>query len=478
MCGIVVLAGKQAETLIPECIERIKHRGPDEQVILTENEFAVGFQRLAINGNVQAGRQPFKVEGWLGAINGEIYNFSDLAYQYQLENHGCDTSVVLPLYLRLNEHIIEELDGFYSAVLIEPNRKYAICLRDAMGKKPLYVGNSQGEIFISSELKAFKSIDWFETIPKGVSKVCLNTGAVTSVKSFSRFHSTLSIKQALIEGVRKRLPNHNQKVAIFLSGGLDSSLVASIASKLRDDIVYFTLGNGDGDDLSAAHTVAQYLGLKNVVKIPLPKIAELPSLISQVVYATESYNPSVVSNGLATFLLAKAANKAGIKVVLTGEGADELFGGYHNFSEVEPWKATRDQLINDMTFTELRRLDMACMAHSVEPRCPFLDKDVKALSDTLGYDELYSDGMNKVTLRTVFDDFLPSNILLRKKVSCDVGSGIRSMVVNYLKRNGRNERDELLDIWKQHFQFDHSDGYFHLYPVFDSAINARGKTHR
>ncbi len=135
-------------------------------------------------------------------------------------------------------------------------------------------------------------------------------------------------------------------------------------------------------------------------------------------------------------------------------------------------------MINDMTFTELRRLDMACMAHSVEPRCPFLDKDVKALSDTLGYDELYSDGMNKVTLRTVFDDFLPSNILLRKKVSCDVGSGIRSMVVNYLKRNGRNERDELLDIWKQHFQFDHSDGYFHLYPVFDSAINARGKTHR
>lgn len=298
MCGIVVLAGKQAETFIPECIERIKHRGPDEKVVLKENEFATGFRRLAINGDADNGRQPFEHKGWLGVINGEIYNFSDLAYQYQLENHGCDTSVVLPLYLRLNEHIIEELDGFYSAVLIKPDRSQAICLRDAMGKKPLHVGSSQGQIFISSELKALKSIDWFDALPKGVSKVCLSTGAVTSVKSFSSFHSTLSIKQALIEGVRKRLPNHNQKVAIFLSGGLDSSLVASIASKLRDDIVYFTLGNGDGDDLSAAHTVAQYLGLKNVVKIPLPKIAERPSLISQVVYATESYNPSIVSNGL------------------------------------------------------------------------------------------------------------------------------------------------------------------------------------
>lgn len=478
MCGIVVLAGKQAETLIPACIKRIKHRGPDEQVVLTESELAVGFQRLAINGDVQAGRQPFKVEGWLGAINGEIYNFSDLAYQYQLESHGCDTSVVLPLYLRLNENVIEELDGFYSAVLIEPSRIHAICLRDAMGKKPLYVGSSQGQIFISSELKALKSIDWFDALPKGVSKVCLKTGVVTLVKSFRRYQSTLSIKQALIEAVRKRLPNHNQKVAIFLSGGLDSSLVASIASKLRDDVIYFTLGNCDGDDLSAAHTVAQYLGLKNVVEIPLPKITELPSLINQVVYATESYNPSVISNGLATFLLAKAANQTGIKVVLTGEGADELFGGYHSFSEVDPWKATREQLINDMTFTELRRLDMACMANSVEPRCPFLDKDVKALSDTLGYDELYSDGMNKIKLRRVFDGFLPSKVLLRKKVSCDVGSGIRGMVVNYLKRDDRSERDELLDIWKRHFQFDHSDDYFHSYPVFNSAINARGETHR
>ncbi|MBU2978908.1 asparagine synthetase B [Alteromonas sp. C1M14] len=478
MCGLVVLAGKQAEILIPECIERIKHRGPDELVVLTENEFAIGFRRLAINGTADNGRQPFEHKGWLGGINGEIYNFSDLAYRYQLKSHECDTSVVLPLYLQLKENVIEELDGFYSAVLIEPDRIHAICLRDAMGKKPLYVGSSQGEIFISSELKAFKSIDWFEAIPKGVAKICLKTGAVTLVKSFSSFQSTLCIKQALIESVRKRLPNHKQAVAIFLSGGLDSSLIASIASKLRDNIVYFTLGNADGDDLSAAHIVTQYLGLKNVVEIPLPMIAELPSLINQVVYATESYNPSVISNGLATFLLAKAANQVGIKVALTGEGADELFGGYHSFSEVEPWKATRDQLIRDMTFTELRRLDMACMANSVEPRCPFLDREVKALSDTLCYDELYSNGVNKATLRTIFDDFLPSNILLRKKVSCDVGSGIRGMVVNYLKRNGRRERDELLDIWKQHFQFDHSDDYFHSYPVFDSAINARGKRHR
>ncbi|WP_172971761.1 asparagine synthase C-terminal domain-containing protein, partial [Salinivibrio sp. VYel6] len=288
----------------------------------------------------------------------------------------------------------------------------------------------------------------------------------------------VGIKQSLIESVRKRLPKDDQPVAVFLSGGLDSSLVASIASKLREDTLYFTLGGSCTPDSVAAHAVSKFLELKNVIEVPLPERGELPELISKIVYFTESYNPSVISNGLATYLLARAANEVGVKVVLTGEGADELFGGYHSFSENEPWKETRDQLISDMTFTELRRLDMACMANSVEPRCPFLDRDVKAQSDRLHYEDLYSNGMNKVALREAFEGSLPSEILLRKKKSCDVGSGIRGMVVKYLKRNGRSERDELQDIWKQHFKFDPANSYFHSYPVFDKAIDVRGEVHR
>jgi asparagine synthase (glutamine-hydrolysing) len=478
MCGLVLLAGHQAGQNIEECIERIQHRGPDVQSILADSDFAIGFQRLVINGSERDGQQPFEKDGWLSAINGEIYNYRELAEKYQIDVSDCDTDIVLPLYLRLAENVIEELDGFYSGVLINPERTQAFCLRDPMGKKPLFVGVSEDIVFITSELKAFKSIDWFKSLPKGVSTVDLSSGKIHHTKFSVDTHCNTSISQALTESVRKRLPKKQQSVAVFLSGGLDSSIVASISSRFREDITYFTLGDEEAQDAIAAQVLVKFLGLKKVVKVPLPEHKELPELISQIVRATESYNPSVVSNGLATFLLARATNQAGIKVVLTGEGADELFGGYHAFRQDEPWKETRERLISDMTFTELRRLDMACMANSVEPRCPFLDKSVKALSDQMQYEDLYNDDMNKVALRKAFSDLLPPEILKRKKTSCDVGSGIRAMVVLYLTRNGRTEREELLDIWRSHFQFDASEQFFHSYPVFDVAIDNRGVAHR
>ena len=301
---------------------------------------------------------------------------------------------------------------------------------------------------------------------------------VEFLKENPKLASESQLVGALVDGVRKRLPSPDQPLGVFLSGGLDSSLIASIASSYRDDIKYFTLGCFDSQDSVAAQTVVEYLGLKNVSYIPLPHEDEIPELVSAVVYATESYNPSVISNGLSTFLLARAAKDAGIKVVLTGEGADELFGGYHQFAESNPWQRTRNQLINDMEFTELRRLDLSCMANAIEPRCPFLDRDVKAFSDQLGYDQLYSAKSNKIALRQYFSEYLPEAIINRPKTSCDVGSGIRGVVVRYLRRNGRSEREELLEIWRTHFKFEPVEGYFHSYPVFDAAIDMRGEVHR
>jgi asparagine synthase (glutamine-hydrolysing) len=118
------------------------------------------------------------------------------------------------------------------------------------------------------------------------------------------------------------------------------------------------------------------------------------------------------------------------------------------------------------------------MANGIEPRCPFLDRAVKSISDQMTFPQLYSDNLNKIILRKTFEGALPQKIISRKKVSCDVGSGIRSMVVRYLKRNGRSEREELLEIWKQYFSFEPSQSYFHTYPVFDAAIDARGEIHR
>jgi asparagine synthase (glutamine-hydrolysing) len=478
VCGIVLLQGPNAGARLPECLDRLRHRGPDDSSVWVGDDVALGFTRLAINGEGLSGRQPYRHGGLVGAINGEVYNHRELAHAYGLTPSECDAQVLLPLLDLQGPQVIDELDGFYAAVAFRPSTREVLCLRDHIGKKPLFVGRSQGEVFITSELKALERIDWFQLLPRGVTQVQLDTGRLTQVADHRPVRPQADVADLLEDAVRKRMPRPNQPVGVFLSGGLDSSLVAALASQLRDDVTYFTLGDPDDPDRRAVETVVDALGLRDVRVVPVPSSAQIPELVRSVVYATESYNPSVVSNGLATFLLAQAAHENGIKVVLTGEGADELFGGYHSFREEDPWREVRAQLLDDMHFTELRRLDMSCMAHSVEARCPFLDRAVRGFSDRLAYDEMYGGEENKITLRRSFEGVLPPSILHRPKTSFDVGSGIRRQVVRYLRRNGRGERQELLELWRQHFAYDASEPYFHSYPVFDEAIDRRGMTHR
>tara|TARA_R110001583_G_scaffold158496_1_gene310427 strand:+ start:7350 stop:8741 length:1392 start_codon:yes stop_codon:yes gene_type:complete len=463
---------------LAECLNRLQHRGPDDRETWIEGDLALGFSRLAINGVGPTGRQPHRYSDLVGVINGEIYNNRALVQEYDLTASASDTNVVLPLFDLHGPRMIDQLDGFYSGVLFRLGNREAICLRDHIGKKPLFIGRSQGELFIVSELKTLEDIDWFEPLPLGTSMVDLETGQVTQLAK----HLPLQVQQGLVHifenAVRKRMPRSDQPVGVFLSGGLDSSLIASFVSRLRDDATYFTLGDADSPDRQAVETVVTALRLKDVRILPLPSPELIPELVKSVVYATESFNPSIVSNGLATYLLAKAAHEAGIKVVLTGEGADELFGGYHLFCEEDPWREVRSRLIEDMQFTELRRLDMSCMAHSVEARCPFLDPGVHGFSDSLEFHEMYDSEENKVSLRRCFEGVLPPSVLHRRKTSFDVGSGIRGQIVQYLRRNGRSEREELRDMWREFFPHDASAPYFHAYPVFDTVIDRRGATHR
>lgn len=478
MCGIVLLSGPQAAARLPQCLNRLRHRGPDGQSSWVKGNLALGFARLAINGEETIGRQPHRHGDLVGAINGEIYNHLALRRDHGLERSECDTQVVLPLFDRNGPRVIDDLDGFYSAVILRPLAREVICLRDHIGKKPLFVGRSSSELFITSELKTLDECNEFELIPPGVTRVNLDTGKTHQVAAHRPVVTGRPLAQLFEAAVRKRIPHPDQPVGVFLSGGLDSSLVAAFTSRVRDDATYFTLGNSDGPDRRAVKTVVEALRLRDVRTVPLPQPAQIPKLVRAVVSATESFNPSVVSNGLATYLLASAAREAGIKVVLTGDGADELFGGYHSFSEGDPWQEVRRKLIDDMQFTELRRLDLSCMAHSVEPRCPFLDRAVRAFSDGLSYGEMYEGDENKVALRHCFEGVLPPEILRRRKTSFDVGSGIRGDIVPYLRRNGRGERDELQEVWGECFSHDASESYFHAYPVFDAAIDRRGKTHR
>ncbi len=478
MCGIIFLAGPRAGARINGCLERLRHRGPDDQSVWAEREVALGFVRLEINGEGALGRQPYQHGDLIGAINGEIYNHHALAMAEDLEAGPCDTHVVLPLVGRHGPRVIDHLDGFYASVVLRTSTREVFCLRDHMGKKPLFVGRSEGEIFIASELKVFDEVEWFEPLPLGYSVVDPQTGRVVRLAEHRALRPEHDLPRLFEDAVRKRMPSPDQPVGVFLSGGLDSSLVAAFVARERDDATYFTLGDADGPDRLAVEAVVDALGLRDVRAVPLPSRESIPELLRRVVWATESFNPSIVSNGLATYLLAEVANDVGIKVVLSGEGADELFGGYHAFRSDDPWREVRRQLIDNMHLTELRRLDLSCMAHGVEARCPFLDRAVRGLSDGLSFHDLYGSEENKVGLRRSFEGVLPSEVLHRRKTSFDVGSGVRGEVVRHLRRNGRSERDELHDIWRQHFSFDPSEPYFHAYPVFDAAIDRRGASHR
>jgi asparagine synthase (glutamine-hydrolysing) len=469
--------GRRAHEEVQNLLPRLAHRGPDDQRIVGTDEMALGFTRLAINGIGDVGAQPMEHGGMMGAFNGEIYNHRALSEKYELSLSSSDTDVILPLFKKLGKEIIDVLDGFYSGVIVDQTTSEIWAIRDHIGKKPLFVGRSGPRVFITSELKSVDHIDNFATLPLGLSLIDAQSGEVNVIRKHESIKEIGSLTNIFRDAVIKRLPAPSQPVAVFLSGGLDSSLVAAVVAEHRPDATYFILGSGG--DHESVQDVVKALGLNDVRYVGLPNAEEVPILIKKVVWATESFNPSIISNGLGTYLLSKSANEAGIKVVLGGEGADELFGGYHKYSSPDSnWKYIRKQLINDMPITELRRLDLSSMAHSVEVRCPFLDQRIRNFSDNLAFDDLYRGDVNKAILREVFEGFLPNSVLQRQKTSLDVGSGVRSLVVKCLTNNGQTERQVLKEIWNEHFNMDASNLFFSSYPVFDAVIDKRGRGHK
>jgi asparagine synthase (glutamine-hydrolysing) len=475
MCGIVEIIGNGN---IENALHKIKHRGLDTTKILYAENFSIGFNRLAINDKTENGTQPFEFCNLIGVFNGEIFNADELQKEFSIKTKSnSDTEIILPLFEKLGSAVIHCLDGFYSGIIYNKATRQTFLLRDYIGKKPLFFGKDQNANYIVSELKAIDFIDDFQIVPKGFSE--LSNGNINLIEQhkFARI-SKEKLNETLIEAVKKRIPKEEKQFGVFLSGGLDSSIIASIVSKHADNVIYYTLGNTD--DLSYVNILSKKLRIETKIKkVELPKPNELPELIDKIVYHTESYNPSIISNGLATYLLAAEAHKDSLKVVLSGEGADELFCGYPVSNNENEWFEKRAELIENMHFTELRRLDLSSMAHTIEIRCPFLDRKVFAVSNDCRANDLISNFQGKQILRKAFKDDLPKEIVERNKMSFDVGSGIRKMVVEYLTQNGMSEKENLKEIWSKHFQKSLSDNfYFYSYPTFDKAIEKRGVSHK
>lgn len=484
MCGILVVAGPDAHLLVSNGVVAMQHRGPDETVIRNLKSVCLGFVRLSINGSGSDGRQPFSSGAYHCLINGEIFNHQELKETYKIEQSSAsDTSLVLPIYQLLGNQFIGSLDGFFSGIIFDEEKQRLICFRDHIGKKPLYSGKYGENVFVCSELKSIPGYSSFSRVPKGLSTINLETGKPTAFQEKHEYPTQLNsdLRTIIVQSVVKRIPSRPIKFGVFISGGLDSSIVASIVKQHCHDAIYYSLTNEASSDYRSTRKIAQHLQIE-LRTVPLPTTKELTFLIEQVVVATESYNPSFISNGIATYLLAQAAHKDGLKVVLSGEGADEVFMGYHMLTPNQDWERIRSNLIANLYFTELRRLDSCAMAHGIEARCPFLDQEVLAFTNQLSYQDFYQvqsgDLINKAVLRNVFSDDLPGSIVQRNKISLDVGSGIRKLVVEYLTSSGGAEIDVLREIWKRNFNdFDENEPHFFAYPIMDKAIARRGIYH-
>lgn len=494
MCGILCTWGPDRKEWAKHALECLAHRGPDDCNLREVDDITLGFARLAINDTARRSMQPHEAAGMFGVFNGEVYNHLSLRETFDInEAARSDTAVILELFSQVGFKLTDQLDGFFAGVIYDSRAQKLYTIRDALGKKPLFLVRNGASFMLASELKAAPHVDEYQIVPLGLCEISLATGGIT-ILAAPRAATQIANPHDLVEVMRLAVDKRTacsdlNKFAVFLSGGLDSSIIAALVESgpQKAGAHYYYLGGPECEDAQYAEEVLEFLNVprSRIRQVKIPDASQIEELISDVVKFTESYNPSIISNGVGTYVLARAAHDAGHKVALGGDGADEVFCGYFEppkFGPDSEWRASRNRLLADLHRTELRRIDGAAMAHAIEVRCPFLDQDLRDLAQGLTFEDFYYDAVNptpKSVLRRAFRAMLPETIVQRRKRPLDRGTGLQRLVVNHCTRTGHTELDTLATIWRAHFAKTlgafADDPYFHSYPAFDEFIEKRGK---
>ena len=446
MCGILAIIGKgKDEELVTQLSKRMSHRGPDESdIILTPNGHILSHERLSII-DLHSGRQPIKGSKSAYMVhNGEIYNHIQLR-ETILKHHTfrtkSDSEVIVHLYEEFGYDFCDKLDGDFAFVIIDGDD--FIAGRDPMGVKPLYYGiDHRGRIYFASEMKSIADqCKTLATFPPG-HFYTPKTGFVKYYKpdyeDYTKATVELSlaaIRQNLTAATQKRLMS-DVPIGVLLSGGLDSSLTSSIASRLLADsgkkLHSFSIGlDKESPDATAARKVAEFLGTEHH-EIHFT-IEDGIRILDQLIWHLETYDVTSVRASTPMYFLSKAITDVGVKVVLSGEGADEIFGGYlyfRNAPTVEAFQKETIERVQKLFTADLLRADKSTMAHGLEVRVPFLDKDFLAMSMTIEPKEKQPatyNGIEKYILRKAFDTpddpYLPDEILWRQKEQFSDGVG-------------------------------------------------------
>lgn len=443
MCGILAIQGPADDALARAMLQRIRHRGPDGEGIKRVDRTLLGHVRLAILDEA-GGSQPMTNEtGDLAiAFNGEIYNH--LALRQPLESRHAftsrsDTEVLLHLYEEEGEDMLERLDGMFALALAGP--RGLLLARDPLGVKPLYVGRKGGSTFAASELKAFPPMDELTMLPAGHALLAGGTPWRFSrpfppsppLREPPLDEMLGEIRRRLDEAVVKRLMS-DVPVGVYLSGGLDSSVVAALMRPHSVNLHSFTAGMAGAPDLAAAREAALFLQTEHheLVYTEEDVIRALPEVIG----ALESFDAPLVRSAVPMYFVSQLAARH-VKVVLSGEGADELFAGYGYLEALgggERLKRELADIVVRLQDVNLQRADRMSMAHGLEARVPFLDLSLVRYVSRLPVEWLEPgpDRPAKWLLRQACRGLVPESILDRKKMKFSEGAGSSDVIARHV----------------------------------------------
>lgn len=434
MCGIVGIWGKERGIrTIRQATNILKHRGPDGESFYKTGATILGHRRLSIV-DVDHAWQPLKNEDGSVAViyNGEIYNHvglrNDLDRFHSFETHG-DGEVIPHLLEDLSiSETASRLRGMFAIAAVRDGILHLA--RDPLGIKPLYWSRTDDRIVFGSEIKALLPITDPATIEEFPAGHVFSTNEglkqywdLPPKGSPSTDQTDDRLLAALKKAVEQRLMA-DVPVGLFLSGGLDSSIIAAIAVEFRPGIPSFAIGIEGSEDLAAARRVAAYLGTEH--KEVILRREQVAFDLPHILHSLESHDVDLVASAIPTFYVSKLARKR-VKVVLSGEGADEAFAGYDYLRRYRSGSGRLDEelrrLLRLMSSVNLQRVDRMSMAHGLEVRVPFLDLDVLRIAFSLPEEEKLTETQSKVCLRRIAERLLPKDIADRPKVVFAAGSG-------------------------------------------------------
>jgi asparagine synthase (glutamine-hydrolysing) len=458
MCGIVCAFDlkQPSKKLRPQLLtmaKKVRHRGPDWSGIFNDEKAIMAHERLAIV-DPTSGKQPLYSEdrNLVLAANGEIYNHLDLRNQLKEEYHfqtQSDCEIILALYKEKGCDFLDDLNGIFGFALYDVKKESYLIARDHMGIIPLYMGwDENGTFYVASELKALEGVcTKIELFPPG-HYLSSDDGNIKKwydrnwmdYENVKDYETKIPIlRKALEDSVHRQLMS-DVPYGVLLSGGLDSSITSALAKKYADKRVEsgdkeaawwprlhsFAIGLNDSPDLEAARKVADHLDtVHHEIKFT---IQEGIDAISDVIYHLETYDITTVRASTPMYLMARAIKAMGIKMVLSGEGADEIFGGYLYFHKAPNAKDFHDETVRKLDklhMYDCLRANKSLAAWGIEGRVPFLDKEFMDIAMSINPNDKMIDGerIEKWVLRKAFEDLLPESVAWRQKEQFSDGVG-------------------------------------------------------